>query len=148
LPVIRSWIEGVTWHRWVDTHGLSDVLDDINVPALYRCYWGLWVANTPTTCTFRSGAVTRLRPYGADAVRAHLILQRVRRKLGSIEAKHRYVDSVIVPADQPVPTGEGVGDWRIVREYPDGVNIRWPGHYGPLTGPPDRQAGIPKERTA
>lgn len=147
-PVVRQWIEGATWHRWVDTHGLSDVLDDIGVPALHRCYWGLWVAQTPVRCTFRSGAVTQLRPYGADAIRAHLILQRVRRKLGAVQSHYRYVDSVIVPVGQQVELGEETGDWREVRRYEDGVWIGWPGAYGPAHGKPDRQAGIPKVRTA
>jgi hypothetical protein len=148
LPRIREWVEGVTWHQWVQTDALAAVLDDINVPALYRCYWGMWVAQTPTKCSFRSGAVTYLRPYGSDAVRAHLILQRVRRKLASVEARYRYVDSVIVPAGQVIPTGDATGDWREVRRYNDGVWIGWPGAYGPAHGTPDRQAGVPRVRTA
>lgn len=149
MPTVREWVEGVTWHHTIDTAGLAGVLDDINVPALYRCYWGLWVANTPTVCSFRSGKETRLRPYGADAVRAHLILQRVRRRMGEMTgAVHRYVDAVMVPAGQAVATGDNAGDWRVVREYPDGVRIRWPGHYGPLVGPPDKHAGIPTEKMA
>lgn len=145
---IRRWFGGVTWSRTVDTRPLGDLLDAIGVAALYRSYWGMWAAATAVVCDFRSGAQTRLRPFGADQVRAHLIVQRVRRRMAEIPSSYRYVDAVIVPAGQAVPTGEAIGDWRVVREYPDGIHIRWPGHYGPLTGPPDRQAGIPKERTA
>jgi hypothetical protein len=147
-PELREWVEGVTWHRWIPTQGLADILDDIGVAALHRCYWGLWVAQTPTRCTFRSGAETWLRPYGADLVRAHLILQRVKRKLNTVEARYRYVDSVIVPVAQTVPTGDQTGDWREVRRYDNGVWIGWPGAYGPAQGPPDKQAGVPKVRTA
>jgi len=143
-PRIREWVEGVTWHRTIEASGLAETLDNIGVAALHRCYWGLWVANTPTRCTFRSGAVTYLRPFGTDAVRAHLILQRVRRKLNTVQASYRYVDSVIVPAGQAVPTGEATGEWREVRRYDNGVWIGWPGAYGPAHGPPDKQAGVPR----
>src|SRR5581483_6010608 len=40
-------------------------------------------------------------------------------------------------------TGDGIGAWRLVRYYPHGVWIGWPGAYGPAHGPPDRLAGIP-----
>jgi len=145
---LREWHEGVTWHTWVATDGLGAVLDDIGVAALHRCYWGLWVADTPTKCSFRSGAVTYLRPYGADAVRAHLILARVRRKLATVQASYRYVDAVIVPQSQPVPTGDATGDWREVKVYAEGIQIAWPGFYGPPSGPPDKQAGVPRTKTA
>jgi hypothetical protein len=141
-PVIRQWLGGVTWHRWVGTEELAKLLDNLNVAALYRSYWGMWAATTPTQCTYRSGTVTYLKPFGADPIRAHLIVQRVRRRLAAVETSYRYVDAVIVPADAPIATGDQVGDWREVRQYPDGVWIGWPGAYGPAHGPPDRQSGI------
>ena len=39
-------------------------------------------------------------------------------------------------------TGDRPGDWRLVREYPDGVWIGWPGAYGPPGARPDRLAGV------
>lgn len=141
-PTITGWHGGVTWHRWVQTDALADILDELNVAALHRAYWGLWAATTPTTCRFRSGAVTQLAPYAMDIVRAHLIVQRVRRRLADIQTSYRYVDAVIVPSAQVVPTGPNIGDWRVVKEYPDGIHIHWPGHYGPPNAPADKHAGI------
>jgi len=145
-PIVRRWLGGVTWHQWIPATELADLLDDIGVPALHRSYWGMWAATTPTTCEFRSGTKTELRPFGCDPIRAHLIVQRVRRRLAAVQSHYRYVDAVIVRADADIPIGPNIGDWREVKSYPDGVHIRWPGNYGPAAGPPDKQSGI--KRTA
>lgn len=145
-PKVRAWLGGVTWHDWLPATELAELLDDIGVAALHRSYWGMWAASTPTTCEFRSGAKTQLKPFGVDPIRAHLIVQRVRRRLAAVDSHYRYVDAVIVKADADIPTGPNIGDWRVVREYPDGVRIQWPGNYGPAEGPPDKQSGI--RRTA
>jgi hypothetical protein len=142
LPVVREWHGGVTWHRTVNTRSFAALLDEIGAKAVHRAFWGLWLASTPVRCDYRSGAVTWLPPYSTDHVRAHLILQRVRRRLAEIQTHYRYVDAVIVDAAHAPPTGDAIGEWREVRRYDDGVHITWPGFYGPVAGPPDKHAGV------
>jgi hypothetical protein len=141
-PTVRSWHGGVTWHRWVPTTTFGDLLDSIGAKCVQRAYWGLWLASTPVRCDFLSGAVTWLAPYATDHVRAHLILQRVRRRLAEVNTTYRYVDAVLVTADNAPATGDGPGEWREVKRYDDGVWVGWPGAYGPVNAPPDRLAGI------
>ena len=141
LPRVREWLGGVTWSRTMDAHELAEIIDGTGVAACARTYWGPWVAQTPVSRTYSTGTVTQLRPRGTDAVRGHLILARVRRRVAELAASYVYVDSGMVPASQAVAVGERIGDWREVRDYPDGVWIGWPGAYGPARGRPDRMAG-------
>ena len=142
-PPIRAYRGGVYWRRTIPADALAAVIDSTGVAACARTYWGPWIAGTPVTRTYHTGTVTQLRPRGTDAVRAHLITQRVHRLMAEVPADYVYVDSVIVPADRAVATGDRPGDWRLVREYPDGVWIGWPGAYGPPNARPDRAAGVP-----
>lgn len=139
-PPVRRWIQGTYWHRTIPATALGERIDSTGVAACARSYWGTWVATTPTTRTYHTGTVTSLRPRGTDAVRGHLIMARVRRRLAEQQAPYKYVDSVITT--HPLATGDGPGDWRLVREYPDGVWIGWPGAYGPPGARPDRHAGL------
>jgi hypothetical protein len=140
-PAITAYLGGIYWHRTIPTDGLAEVIDSTGVAACARTYWGTWVAQTPVERTYQTGTVTQLRPRGTDAVRGHLILQRVRRRMAEVQADYRYVDSVMTKGELAV--GERPGDWRLVREYPDGVWIGWPGAYGPPNAVPDRAAGVP-----
>lgn len=140
VPHIERWHAGVTWTRTRETTELARWLDRCPVPAVARMYWGPWAASTAVSCTYHTGTVTSLRPRTADGVRAHLITARVRRRLAEIAAPYYYVDAVITSGT--LPTGPAPGDWRLVREYRDGVHIRYPGGYGPPGARPDRLAGV------
>ncbi len=143
-PPWTRWCGGYVWppEAQVERGPLADVLDALP-PACQRSYWGIWAASTPLTITWASGKVTALRPRGGNPVWAHAITAAVRRRLAEIRSIYRYVDAVIVPEEVPLVTGDGIGAWRLVRYYPHGVWIGWPGAYGPAHGPPDRLAGIP-----
>jgi hypothetical protein len=145
MPTVRAWLGGVYWHRTLPATVLAELIDSTGVAACQRVYWGPWVAQTPVTRTTAAGSVTELAPRGLDAVRGHLVQQRVRRRLADVAAPYRYIDSVLVPAKRAVAVGEAVGDWRVVREYPDGVHIDYPGAYGPAAGPLDKQSGVRRE---
>lgn len=139
-PPLRCWVQGTYWHRTLPATSLAETIDSTGVAACARSYWGTWIATTPCTRQYHTGTITQLRPRGTDAIRAHLITARVRRRLAEESAPYRYVDSVI--STHPLATGDRPGDWRLVREYPDGVWIGWPGAYGPPGARPDRHAGL------
>lgn len=136
---VRGWKAGVTWTGTIDARPLADWLDT-GPAVLQRAFWGPWIATEPTVCTWHTGTKCRFPPYGADPVRGHLILQRVRRRLAEIEAPYYYVDSVIT-ADS-LPVGDRIGDWRKVREFRNGVRIAYPGGYGPIGQPLEKHAGM------
>lgn len=139
---VREYHGGVWWRGWIDAAELGATVDATGVPRVQRTYWGPWASRTPTVTTWASGKVVTLPPLGGDPVRAHLITARVRDRLAGIAAPYRYVDAVLAPANvTPEPQGERPGDWRLVREYPRGIWIGWPGAYGPADGPPDRLSG-------
>lgn len=149
MPNVRRWVAGVSWRATRSAQPLADVLDEIGVAALHRAYWGSWAAQTPTKCTTARNQTTRaLPPYGADGMRAFLILQRVRRRLAEVETHYRYVDAVIVRKEDAPATGDGLGDWRVIREWDEGVRIGRAGAYGPAVGPFEKWAGVPQERRA
>lgn len=144
---IRQWFGGITVRTWTRTDPLAELVDAVGIPAVARSYWGPWIGRLGVTTTWRSGKSVTLRPQGMDPIRAHCITARVRERMVAIDAPYRYVDSVIVGARVPVPTGERVGDWRLVKEYPEGVWIGWPGAYGTPGAAPDKLSGIkPSER--
>jgi hypothetical protein len=140
--VVKSWHGGVVWTETIGAQPLGELLDGIGASACQRSYWGMWAASLPSKCQHASGAVTWLKPYGADYVRAHLITARVRRRLAEVQAPYRYVDMVITTPDHAPPVGPNVGDFREVKRYDDGVWIGYPGAYGPAGGRPDRLAGV------
>lgn len=48
----------------------------------------------------------------------------------SREALHVFVDSLLTP--KLMPTGNGLGDWRLEKTYRRGLIIRAPGQYGDI----------------
>ena len=140
-PTVRQWLGGVRWGRMLPASELTDLVDSIGVAACARTFWGPWIARTPFTTEWASGKVAQMPPRTTNASWAHLITARVRERMAGIPASYRYVDAVIVPSGQVVPTGDQVGDWRKVKEYPNGVRVDYPGAYGPADGPLDKHAG-------
>ena len=143
MPKLRAWCGGVTWSRWLEADQLAEVIDDSNVPACARSYWGPWIATAGTETTWASGKVSKLPGLAADPVRAHCITSRVRWRLWQVNAPYRYVDSVITP--DRIETGDGIGLWRVVKTYSEGVWVGWPGCYGPPGQRPDKMSGVHRE---
>jgi hypothetical protein len=142
-PRLRAWLGGVTWGRWLDAEPLAQIIDESELAPCARAYWGPWISSAETKTTWASGKETALPGLAADPVRAHCITARVRWRLWQVNAPYRYVDSVISSA--PVTTGDGLGLWRVVKTYPDGVWIGWPGAYGPPGQRPDKMSGVHRE---
>lgn len=61
-----------------------------------------------------------------NVVYAGLIIGRVKQRVWEVvrDAVEVFVDSALLP--HRIPTGDALGDWRLVEEYPQGLHV-----YGP-----------------
>lgn len=121
IPVIQH---GVTWTRWVS---FQRVLDNIAGWSCWkdvaRSFWGRYASRMELECkTYKAGAVHRewgLKNVFYNPIWSHLITSRIRQRLWSTLITRRcarvYVDSVVV--DSVLPTGEMIGDWKLVDTY-------------------------------
>ena len=145
LPVVEV-ISGVTWTRTLDPAKLVDSVRAVSTwKQAGRSYWGRWGQTSRVTC-HAGGKAWTLPNISANIPWAHLIVSRVKNKLWnySTDALHVYVDSVITP--HTIPTGEGIGDWKLEKVYENGVVVKGPGQYGDMTAHKlERMAGVPKD---
>ncbi len=135
---------GVAWRR---AFPVRKILDAINcwtfAKEVGRSYWGGWAASARVECVTPAKR-WELPPLGANLIWAHLIVSRVRARLADVAdgAAHVFVDSVLTQRE--LPTGDAIGDWRLVKTYPDGIKVGGPGAYGPMIGAWDKYAGVPR----
>lgn len=150
---VRRVYWGTTWGRTLDLCPALDRIRDhfTDWKKVLRSFWGAWAARRGPTCqTFDAGIVTkkwRLPNRFRNFVWAHLVISRVKAKVWAAarRAVHVYVDSVITP--DSLPTGSDIGEWRLCKEYPEGVVIYQTGLYADrLNNTLEKHCGIPGQR--
>jgi len=130
LPVARI-LGGVIWSGEIDGAPIVDAIKQFSfAKECARSFWGRWCSTLPVECATRSGKRWELPNPVQNFVWAHLVVSRVKTRvwLEARNAAHIFVDSIIT-TDQ-LPTGEGLGQWRKVQEYVNGVRIKHAGYYG------------------
>lgn len=140
---IERIVSGVAWKRVCDTSELVKAIRGVTYwKEAARSYWGRWAQQERIMCVAH-GKKWRLPNLALNIPWAHLIVSRVRMRLweASRGAAHVFVDSVITQRE--IPTGDGLGDWRLEKVYKHGVLIRAPGQYGGADAEQlDRMAGV------
>lgn len=144
LPVKRV-ISGISWRTMLPPEPIIKAVQSVSYwkyPA--RMYWGRWAQMGAVECNSANGNAWPMRNPRANIVWAHLIVGRVRSLVWQQArgAVHVYVDSLITQSK--LRTGACLGDWRLEEEYPDGVSIMGPGHYGHPHKPAQKWAGVAK----
>jgi len=146
LPV-KKIHSGVKWDRNIDLTALVAAIEGYSFSKrITQAYWGRWASHTKLEAsTVKDGSpskVWRLPNPTLNFVWSHLIVSRVKLKcwLTDPQPAHVFVDSLIT--HRVLPTGAAVGDWKLVRTYPQGVHIVAPGWYGPAGGPLEKHAGV------
>lgn len=123
---------GVTYKMLPSVQHMVDLIYDSPCPKLVaRSYWGRWISRADVHCHATStGKHWPIRNPFLNTVWAHSIVSRVKTRIFTQVKNfaHVFVDSVITLAD--LPTGVGLGDWRLEARYMDGVQVRGPGIYG------------------
>lgn len=133
---IRRVLGGATWTDCLPADAVTSICDRASFgKQMGRAYWGRWASSA--NLRIRQGGRWREMPNKRrNLAWAHLIVSRVRFRLAEAAAKaggrHVYVDAVI--ADRQLEIGDGLGDWRLVREFPAGVDVRGTGRYREVTG--------------
>lgn len=145
LPVGRV-LSGVTWDRECSGQRIADALAHTTFwKQAGRLYWGRWASREGVRCYTIGGKDWQLPARDTNVLWAHMIVGRVRMRLweaaSETNAAHVYVDSILTPARMRHGLGDGLGEWKLERDYPDGVRVLSAGAYGPLHGPLDRNAG-------
>ena len=139
---VEEVLDGIAFRRAAN---VTKIFDAVTFWSFYkqvaRAYWGAWASTARVECHTLSKS-WELPPMGANIVWAHLIVSRVKRRLADVcrGAVHVFVDSVLT--QDTISTGENMGDWRLVKEYTDGVNVLYPGVYGPAGKALDKYAGV------
>lgn len=145
LPV-TSYRFGVTWSPvLLSTSRMQDMITSLPcAKQTSRSFWGRWASHTKIECITKN-KTWFLRNPALHVIWAHLILSRVKLKIWRevTYPKHVYVDSVIV--DEPMKTGDSIGDWRLIADYENGINIVGAGMYGPIGKPLDKHIGVKRE---
>lgn len=124
---------GVVWQDSLATDAITSVLNQFSfAKQASKGYWGRWASTTELTCSTASGAEWTVPNNKLNLVWAHMIVSRVRLRIWDIVkqhgAAHVYVDSVVTRGT--LPTGSGLGEWKLEKHYPNGVFVGWPGGYG------------------
>lgn len=120
---------GITWSKTLSPGPMQEVI--MSWPfwkEIGRAFWGRWAATAPLECSTWKDAkrVCRWEVPAAHAnpIWAHVILSRVRARLHEATRQGTvarvYVDNVII--NRPLPTGDGLGSWRLETEY-DGIRV-------------------------
>lgn len=142
-------VGGVCWSRDWDALALADTIMRFSFwKQAARAYWGRWaMAERVEMIGGNTGTATAMQSVFTNMVWAHLILSRIRMRLarevfGAKDVRHVFTDSILTSGIRKEQRGI-IGQWKLVREYPDGVDIRGPGHYGPMFGPADKWSGMP-----
>lgn len=144
LPVKRI-IGGVTWDDCHDEDAVTRIVKQFTFQKeVSRAYWGRWCSDTPIDCVTKN-KTWQLRNPVLNYVWAHFLVSSVKAKVWqeSKNACHIFVDSIITPDELPI--GSGLGEWKLVKEYEQGVRIRHAGFYGPAKGKWDKTTGKKKE---
>lgn len=87
------------------------------------CKWGMFEYGKPTKKGDGSEAVYDL-PASCNPLYAGLLQARVSERVSKYgeNSPRTYVDSVLLPTGvSPTPSGNNLGDWRIKREFPNGL---------------------------
>lgn len=136
--VLNAWnlggrvVAGVEWEWRVDFRRTFERIREATPTYWRRCLstsWGDWTGARVEYCRWEGGRIVRrsIMPRGLSCpLWADLTQARVACKVSRL-AEHAvrvYVDSVTVPAEvTPSRIGRELGEWRLEREYPQGVEI-------------------------
>jgi len=126
---------GQSWRNVLDTRSAIDAVRDkfTDWKRVLRSFWGGWAARTgPTSGTFDDGKIVKrwqLPNHSRNYIWAHLIMSRVKSRVYDVikDACYVFVDSVITR--KTLTTGTNIGDWKLEKEYPEGVVIFQAGVY-------------------
>lgn len=133
---VRRVLGGATWSDCLPADAVTSVCDRASFgKQMGRAYWGRW-ASASALRIRQGGRWREMQNRRRNFAWAHLIVSRVRMRLWEASraagGRHVYVDAVI--SDRPLPTGDGLGDWRLIREFPAGVDVKGTGRYLDLVG--------------
>lgn len=107
-------------------------------------FWGRWASEEPLEISTHAGSRWTVPNNKLNLVWAHMVVSRVKMRLFNVVRTHRtahvYVDSVITTGE--LPTGTSLGEWKLEKEYRDGLFVGWPGGYGPRAGNLDSHTGV------
>ena len=134
----------VTWSRTLPSDYVEKTLQKLPcAKEAGRAYWGRWIARDKLTCRSQSKN-WYLSNNVANFVWGWLIVGRVRSRVwqASQYACHVYVDEVLIPHE--LPTGDGIGDWKLKEQY-NGIDVRRTGWYGTPAGAPIMQTGVARQ---
>lgn len=125
-------VDGVCWKRMIPGDSIIDAVRMVSTwKQAGRSYWGRWAQMQKVECVSKDKRWL-LPNVALNIPWAHLIVSRVKMRLWNFSnnAVHVYVDSVITK--DTIPTGDGIGDWRLEKTYQHGVIIKAPGQYGAI----------------
>lgn len=119
---------GVSWERYMDIRPAIDMVRSkfTDWKDILRQFWGGWCAKRgPKTGTFEQGRVTKewqLPNIYRHFIWAAVIISRVKMRVWEQRPMLRvWCDSVLT--DRKLPTGNDIGEWKVEKEYPEGVTI-------------------------
>jgi len=129
---------GVTWRNVLDTSPQVERVRELfprSWKKILRTFWGSWAARKgPETCLFDDGRILKswtLPNVNANFIWAALVVSRVRMRLWrEIQGRgpvHVFVDAAILRKE--LPTGDGIGDFKLVEKYPEGLTVHGTGIY-------------------
>lgn len=136
---------GIIWQEIVDPDAILNVVRQFSFSKqMSKGFWGRWASTRPVQCTVHSGKTWDLANNKLNLVWAHMIVARVKLRLWNAVrvhgAAHVYVDSIITKGELPV--GTGLGEWKLEKDYRDGVYIGRPGWYGESETNLDAHSGV------
>lgn len=133
-PDIERIHYGITYSDCLPADACTRIAQDFSFwKHIGRGYWGRWASAEKVTCGITaSGKEWELGNPILNYIWAALIVSRVRMRLWEVSpnAVHFFTDSVITRDE--LPTGTGLGQWRHVADFPQGLEIRHAGFYREL----------------
>jgi hypothetical protein len=147
IPIERVY-GGIVWRDLTPPSMVTDVVRQFSFgKQVSKGFWGRWASTDSLSCSTYSGKMWRLPNASLNLVWAHIIVSRIKMRLWEVTrlapAAHVYVDSIVTQAR--LPTGTGLGEWKIERAYPNGVYVGRTGCVGERQDRLHTNTGIAKE---
>lgn len=143
-------IYGFAFRRDLDVAHVFDRVEQrfpASAKKISRAFWGMWNTNqAPEQVSWKHGEKSRmLRNPFYNPIWSAFITSRVKMRLAPWipHALSVYVDGIIMK-EPMIPTGPELGAFRLQREFPRGLWIKWAGHWGDDDGA-IKHAGIPAD---
>lgn len=141
-------VYGFAFRRTLDVKHVFDRVEQrfpSSAKKITRAFWGMWNTDlAPEQYSWKNGEKCRLlrNPF-YNPIWSAFITSRVKMRLAhwSQHALTIYVDALIMK-EPIIPTGPGLGEFRLQQEFPRGLWIKWAGHWGDDSGA-IKHAGVP-----